>query len=259
MEIPQFEVLVVGSGPAGEGAAMSLAKSARNVAVVERHVEVGGGCTHWGTIPSKALRHAVRQLSDFRNDPLLRRLIGRVSVSLPELLHSAADVIRRQVDTREGFYYRNQVELLHGTAQFVDPHTLLVNTLDGKEQRASAQKFVIATGSSPYHPPEIDFTHPRVRDSDSILRLDIPTRSITIFGAGVIGCEYASIFSNLGIKVNLINTRDELLSFLDAEITDALGYHLRNQGVVIWHNEEHEKVLAGENEVVVELKSGKRG
>ncbi len=100
-----------------------------------------------------------------------------------------------------------------------------------------AEKFMIAVGSRPYHPPDIDFTHPRVRDSDSILTPGTDPRSVTIYGAGVIGCEYASIFANLRLKVNLVNTRDKLLAFLDDEITDALGYHLRDQGVVIRHRE----------------------
>ncbi|MCB1742082.1 MAG: Si-specific NAD(P)(+) transhydrogenase [Gammaproteobacteria bacterium] len=257
METPRYDAVIIGSGPAGEGATMAMAKAGRRVAMVERHTDVGGGCTHWGTIPSKALRHAVRQISDFKADPLLRRLVGRVTLSYPELLHSAQASIRMQVDTREGFYYRNHVDIYPGEASFLDPHTLLVRQ-SSREQRVEAEHVVIATGSSPYHPEDVDFSHARIHDSDSILRLDFSPRTITIFGAGVIGCEYASIFTSLGVKVNLINTRSQLLSFLDAEITDALGYHLRNQGVVIWHDEEYARVVPSDDDVTTELRSGKR-
>jgi NAD(P) transhydrogenase len=120
------------------------------------------------------------------------------------------------------------------------------------------KKFLIAVGSRPYRPPEVDFSHPLVRDSDTILSLDRTPDSITIYGAGVVGCEYASIFRNLGVKVNLVNGRDKLLSFLDDEIVDALAYHLRDQGVVIRHNEEHASVETHDDMVVLGLKSGKK-
>jgi len=225
---------------------------------VERHHEVGGGCTHWGTIPSKSLRHAVQQLADYRADPLFRRLLGGVEVSYHELLASAGQVIRQQVQMRERFYLRNDVDLITGSARFTDPHAVEVSDGGARPLRASAEHFVIAVGSRPYHPPDVDFDHPRVHDSDSILRPGIPPRSITIYGAGVVGCEYASIFANLGLKVNLVNTRDRLLAFLDDEISDALGYHLRDQGVMLRHQEEYASVQADEEQVVLHLQSGKR-
>lgn len=253
-----YDVIVIGTGPGGEGAAMSLAKAGKRVAVVERHHEVGGGCTHWGTIPSKSLRHAVQQLADYRADPLFRRLLGGVEVSYHELLASAGQVIRQQVQMRERFYHRNDVDLITGSARFTDPHAVEVSDGGARPLRASAEHFVIAAGSRPYHPPDVDFDHPRVHDSDSILRPGIPPRSITIYGAGVVGCEYASIFANLGLKVNLVNTRDRLLAFLDDEISDALGYHLRDQGVMLRHQEEYASVQADDEQVVLHLQSGKR-
>lgn len=253
-----YDVIVIGTGPGGEGAAMSLAKAGKRVAVVERHHEVGGGCTHWGTIPSKTLRHAVQQLADYRADPLFRRLLGGVEVSYHELLASAGQVIRQQVQMRERFYLRNDVDLITGSARFTDPHAVEVSDGGARPLRASAEHFVIAAGSRPYHPPDVDFDHPRVHDSDSILRPGIPPRSITIYGAGVVGCEYASIFANLGLKVNLVNTRDRLLAFLDDEISDALGYHLRDQGVMLRHQEEYASVQADDEQVVLHLQSGKR-
>jgi len=125
-------------------------------------------------------------------------------------------------------------------------------------RRVRAKKVIIATGSRPYRPSDVDFAHPRVRDSDTILSLDFTPQTITIYGAGVIGCEYASIFRQAGVKVNLVNSRDRLLSFLDDEIVDALAYHLRDQGVLIRHNEEYAQVETLDDGVVVHLKSGKK-
>ena len=258
MNMRHYDSLVIGSGPGGEGAAMMLAKGGRKVAMVERYGEIGGGCTHWGTIPSKSLRHAVQQVADYRNDPMLRRLVGPVDIAYPELLKAAESVIRQQTAVRERFYYRNDVDIITGSARFVDDHAVEVENERGTSERYSADHFVIASGSRPYHPADVDFAHARVRDSDSILRLGFSPRSITIYGAGVVGCEYASIFVNLGLKVNLVNVRKRLLAFLDDEITDALGYHLRNQGVVIRNDEEYSRVEPLDDGVVLHCRSGKR-
>lgn len=253
-----FDIVVIGSGPAGEGAAMNAAKHHKKVAMVERYMEVGGGCTHWGTIPSKALRHAVKTLHEVRNNPLLRELRDSVQLTYPQLLANANEVIDTQVSARRRFYERNRVPVFSGAASFIDAHTLLVTAGNGAQTTITASYFVIATGSRPYHPPELDFNHPRIVDSDSVLRYSGQPFSVTIYGAGVIGCEYASIFINLGAKVNLVNTQDRLLSFMDEEIAEALSYHLREQGCVIRHNEQFAGVTARDNDVVLELASGRR-
>ena len=253
-----YDVIVLGTGPGGEGAAMKAAKSGRRVAVVERHGEVGGGCTHWATIPSKTLRHATQQLADLRNDPLGEELAAQRTMDFPKLLSAASGVISKQVKLRRSFYERNGVDILQGRARFIGPEEVEVADPDGAVVRAHAPHFVIATGSRPYHPPDVDFGHRRVLDSDKVLQLDWTPRSITIYGAGVVGCEYASILRNLDIKVNLVNTRDKLLTFLDDEIIDALSYHLRDQGVLIRHGEEYARVEAAPDHVVLHLKSGKR-
>ncbi len=243
-----YDVVVIGSGPGGEGAAMKASKEGRRVAVVEEFAEVGGNCTHRGTIPSKTLRQNVQFALESGAGN------GR---RYPDLLKTARGVIRKQVDMRRAFYERNQVDVIHGRAAFTGDHAVEVAKAGGATDVVSADAFVIATGSRPYQPPDVDFSHPRVLDSDSVLELDDTPRSITIYGAGVVGCEYASIFRSLGIKVNLINTRGQLLSFLDDEIVDALSYHLREQGVLIRHNEEYERVEADDGGVTVFLKSNK--
>ena len=253
-----YDVIVIGSGPGGEGAAMTLSKQGKNVALVEKHHQVGGGCTHWGTIPSKALRHAVQLLADYRHHPLFEHTLSNMDITYPQLLQTADQVTSKQVSMRQRFYLRNHVDIFHGEGSFVDEHTVQVENENGAFDKITADQFVIATGSSPYHPQDIEFDGTRTVDSDSILKLESSPRIITIYGAGVIGCEYASIFANLDVKVNLVNTRDRLLSFLDDEITDALSYHLRDQGVMIRHNETYESVERLDDGVVLHGKSGRK-
>lgn len=246
-----YDVIVIGSGPGGEGAAMTAVKSGRRVAVIDECAEVGGSCTHRGTIPSKALRHAIQRLAD--DD-------SRAEPDYPDLMRKAENVIRGQVQLRSGFYERNRVQVIAGRATFVDANTIEIAAASGARHRCRADRFILATGSRPYRPADVDFTHPHIVDSDTVLQLKQTPRSITIYGAGVIGCEYASIFRGLRIKVNLINTRGKLLSFLDDEIIDALAYHLRERGVLIRHSEEYARVEAdpsSDGGVRLHLKSNK--
>lgn len=258
MNARTFDFIVIGSGPGGEGAAMQAAKSACSVALVEQHRQVGGGCVHWGTIPSKVLRHAVQRLLEFKTNPLFSSATTTLEVGYQDLLSAAAQVIQKQVSLRHSFYDRNELTRLHGKAKFLDPHTVQVIDPLGNVELLQGKTIVIATGSRPYRPQGIDFAHARVFDSDKILSLGYTPRSISIYGAGVIGCEYASIFRNLGVKVNLIHQREKLLAFLDDEIVDALSYHLRDQGVIIRHGEEYLEVDPSEDGVVISLKSGKK-
>lgn len=253
----RYDVVVIGTGPGGEGAAMQARKQGKEVAVVERYNEIGGGCTHLGTIPSKALRHAIFQMTETNRNPLFRDLGIKVEMSFPDLLKAADSVIRRQVEMRSGFYDRNRVPVIPGHARFLDEHTVEVEQESGRKQLLHADAFVIAVGSRPYRPPNVDFLHPRIFDSDTLLDLDHTPQSVTIYGAGVIGCEYTTMFRNLECKVNLVNTRSKLLEFLDDEIVDALAYHMRDRGVLIRHNEEYEQIEPLDDCVIVHLKSGK--
>jgi len=249
-----FDLFVIGTGPGGEGAAMQAAKGGLRVAIAERYQQIGGGCTHWGTIPSKALRYAITSTMNVLKNPSFREIGMTASPTLEQLKRGTQAIIGQQVNMRQSFYDRNHVRLYSGPARFLDEHTVSV---DGGEP-IRAKFFVIATGSRPFHPESVDFTHPRIYDSDTILSLDEMPASMSVYGAGVIGVEYASMFRNLGIKVNLINTRSKLLEFLDDEIIDALSYHLRDQGVVIRHDEVMERIEGDDDGVVLHLKSGKR-
>ncbi len=258
MKSEHFDVVVIGSGPGGEGAAMRLVKGGYSVAIVEKHTRIGGSCTHYGTIPSKALRHSIQSIMDFHKDPFFSAAAMHNHVSYQQLLNRANEVIDEQVALRVRHYQRNRVPVFTGTASFIDANTLKVVQDDSHAQELSFDHAIIATGSRPYHPEDVDFSQKNIVDADSILDLNHTPRSITIYGAGVIGCEYASIFINLGLKVNLVNTRDRLLSYLDDEITDALGYHLRDQGVVVRHNEQYQRVTYEKNRVTLHCESGKQ-
>ncbi len=254
----QYDVLVIGSGPSGEGTAMSCAKSGLRVAIVEERPMIGGNCMHKGTIPSKSLRHVVKQVIQFNGNDIFRKIGDTRALTFPEVLAESQKVIPKQVDVHTAFYVKNRVKIHSGSASFIDANTVEVSQADGVIETIGAKHIIVATGSRPYQPSDIDFTHPRVYDSDSILTMQHTPRNMIIYGAGVIGCEYASIFAGLGIKVDLINTRDRLLSFLDDEISDALSYHLRENGVMVRHQEEYDRVEANEDCVTMYLKSGKR-
>ncbi|MDB4393815.1 Si-specific NAD(P)(+) transhydrogenase [Rhodopirellula sp.] len=249
-----FDLLVIGTGPGGEGAAMQAVKGGMRVAVAERYRQIGGGCTHWGTIPSKALRHTITSTMKVLNNPTYREMGISTRPTLEQLKRGTQAIIGRQVTMRQSFYDRNGVPVFRGQARFVDDHAI---SIDGDEP-IRAKHFVIATGSRPFHPHGVDFDHKRIYDSDSVLGMDMRPSSICIYGAGVIGTEYASMLRNLGIKVNLINTRSKLLEFLDDEIIDALSYHLRDQGVILRHDESMESIEGSDDGVILHLKSGKR-
>ena len=249
-----YDLLVIGTGPGGEGAAMQAVKGGMRVAVAERYRQIGGGCTHWGTIPSKALRHTITSTMKVLNNPTYREMGINSRPTLEQLKRGTQAIIGRQVTMRQSFYDRNRVPVLRGQARFVDDHAI---SIDGDEP-IRAKNFVIATGSRPFHPRGVDFDHPRIFDSDSVLGMNLRPSSICIYGAGVIGTEYSSMMQNLGIKVNLINTRSKLLEFLDDEIINALSYHLRDQGVILRHDESMERIEGSDDGVVLHLRSGKR-
>jgi len=256
MATNSYDVAVIGSGPAGEGAAMQCAKDGKRTAIIETNFKLGGECLHRGTIPSKALRHSIQRYLEAMSNPLVKGMVEGHKLDFPQVMVAARKIIDREAENNFKYYERNDVTIYHGRARIMGAHAIEILKEDGAVDKIEAQSIIVATGSRPYRPADVIFGD-RILDSDTILDLKFTPRSLTIYGAGVIGCEYASIFKGLGIKVTLINHRAKLLEFLDDEIIDALSYHLREQGVLIKHGEEFDKVNVVGDEVVLSLKSGK--
>lgn len=252
-----WDLVVIGSGPAGEAAAMRAVKGGQRVAVVENQERVGGSCTHLGTIPSKALRHQIRQVIRHHRNPLLQDMRVPSSTRWERMVARAREVVDAQVSVRTGFYLRNRIPVFSGHGRLAGAGKVRVSEHSGREWMLETRNVILATGSRPYRPADVDFSHPRIYDSDTILSMAHTPRHLVIYGAGVIGCEYASMFAGLGIRVDLVNTRSHLLDFLDTEISDALSYHLREQGATIRHDEHYSAVEADDNGVTLRLQSGK--
>ncbi len=254
-----YDLLVIGSGPGGQKAAIAAAKLGRRVAVVDRREMLGGVSVHTGTIPSKTLREAVLYLTGLS----LRELYGqsyrlKEQISVQDLLARNQHVIGREVEVVRAQLYRNNVDVLDGTARFADPHTVIVTSPQKEERRLSADNIVIATGSRPARPSHVPFDGYRVVDSDGVLTLGSIPGSMVVVGAGVIGIEYASMFAALGTRVTVVEQRDTMLDFCDGEVVEALKFHLRDLAVSFRFGERVAEVESNERGTVTTLASGKR-
>ena len=242
-----YDLIIIGSGPGGEGAAMKATRNGLKVALIEDDA-LGGACNYWGTIPSKALRQLSREI-----------MYNKKSYDFPEMLDTAYEIVLKQSEIKKNRFAENEIDVFYGFASFLDKNKIKISRKNGSSEIITGKKFILSTGSRPYQPDDIDFTHPRILDSDKLLRLkDKQIKSITIYGAGVIGCEYASILGTLDIQVNLINTRDRLMSFLDNEIIDTLTHHFTvNQRINLMHNETYKSIKADGDKILTTLKSGR--
>jgi NAD(P) transhydrogenase len=251
-----YDLLVIGSGPAGQRAAIQGAKLGRSVALVERR-ELGGVSVNWGTIPSKTLREAIVYLTGLSQRATYGQSYRvKEEITVEDLWLRTQRVIDGEVDVVRDQLLRNHVQIVPGSARFLDPHTVLVS---GKEERrVSADRVVIATGTRPAHPPEVEFDDKTILDSDDLLHLDRIPHSVVVVGAGVIGIEYASMFAALGAKVTVVEKRVRLLEFCDAQITEGLQYHLRDVGVVFRLGEEVTAVERHAEGALTQLASGKQ-
>ena len=255
----EFDLVVIGSGPAGQKAAIQGAKLGRNVALVERHAALGGACVNTGTIPSKTIREAILYLTGLNQRAIYGQSYRlKEVVSIDDISKRTRHVVEREREIIRDQLLRNHVTVLDGCARFVDQHTVAVDGRDDSERRLTAKAVVIATGSTPAHPPEIEFNGSTVLDSDDIvLRLAKLPSTILIVGAGVIGIEFASMFAALGSRVTVVDARETMLDFCDPEITEALRYHLRELNVAFRFGERVEKVEARDSATVTTLASGK--
>jgi len=254
-----FDLLVIGSGPAGQKAAIQAAKLHRRVAIVEKQRTVGGVCINSGTIPSKTLREAVLFLTGMTQ----RSMYGdsyrvQAEVTMGDLFFRTQSVVQRESDVVHDQLARNHVRILNGAASFADPHTVLVDEHDGTRRQVTAERIVIAVGTAPARPKTVDFNERTVIDSDGILHLEKVPDALLVVGAGVIGIEYASMFAALGTRVTVVEARPQLLDFCDSEVVEALRYHLRDLNVVFRLNEEVVGVDEHDGGTITHLKSGKR-
>ncbi|HKX04603.1 MAG TPA: Si-specific NAD(P)(+) transhydrogenase [Methylomirabilota bacterium] len=254
-----YDLIVIGSGPAGHHAAIQGAKLGRRVAVVERQARVGGVCLNTGTIPSKTLREAVLYLSGVQQ----RGFYGvsyrvKSQVTMRDLMLRCDRVTQQEGDVYRAQFARNGVDVLEGHAAFEDPHTLTVEGASGSA-RVRADFFVIATGTAPVRPRGVPTDHASVIDSDGLFRMAEVPRSLIVVGGGVIGMEYACMFATLGVAVTLVDGRPRLLDFLDSEIVEALIYQMRSGGVTFRLGEVVERVELREGgRVVAHLGSHKQ-
>ena len=256
----EYDLIVIGSGPGGQKAAVAAAKLGKKVAVVEHRQMLGGVCVNTGTIPSKTLREAVMYLTGMNQ----RELYGasyrvKEKITPADLHERTAHVVKREIDVIRDQLVRNHIDLFIGHGSFADAHTVTVEGPDEAEHRTLTGRFiVIATGTTPRRPDGVDFDEERVLDSDEIINLDFIPTSMIVVGAGVIGIEYASIFAALGTKVTVVEKRDTMLDFCDPEIVEALRFHLRDSAVTFRFGEEVTGVEVSPTGTLTTLASGKQ-
>ncbi|MDE3056661.1 MAG: Si-specific NAD(P)(+) transhydrogenase [Bacteroidota bacterium] len=253
-----FDLIVIGSGPAGEKGAAQAAYFGKKTAIIEKAPRVGGAGVNTGTVPSKTLRETALYFSNLRQ----RGLYGidysiKKNISIEDFMYRKTHVVNNEWDLIYQNIERHNIELIFGTASFVDEHTIQVER-DGSVEQFTTDFFLIGTGSVPNRPNSFPIDDKIVYDSDSLLNMDRLPSHLAIIGAGVIGCEYATIFSALGISVTLIDSKGTILSFLDHEIASQLHGHLEDLGMKILVNEEFIDVEKKENGAVILLKSGKK-
>ncbi|QDU61436.1 Soluble pyridine nucleotide transhydrogenase [Planctomycetes bacterium Pan216] len=234
-----FDLVVIGTGPAGQKAAIQASKLGKDVGIIEKKEVVGGSCLHTGTIPSKALREAVMALTGTTGQR--ERSRPQKKITLDDVIFWSNRVIRSEMEIIEDQMMRNGVELIRGTGRFEDAHTLKV-TREHSSERVTGDYFVIATGTTPAHDPMLPYDNINVVDSDGLLHLKRLPRSMVIVGGGVIGTEYACILATLGVQITLIEGRDSLLGFVDHEVIEALQYHMRQVDITLRLGERVERV-----------------
>jgi NAD(P) transhydrogenase len=259
MDGSRFDLVVLGSGPAGQKAAIQAAKVGASVAVVECRDTIGGVCANTGTIPSKTLREAAVYLTGLSE----RGLYGQSyrvkdEITIDDLIWRTQQVMAREVDVIRNQLARNHVQVLTGQGRLADEHRVEVSDPRGSVRTVEAERIVIATGTTPARPPDVEFDEATILDSDGILQMSRIPSTLVVVGAGVIGIEYASIFAALGTRVTVVERRERLLEFCDGQMVEALQYYLRDLGVVFRLGETVTSVEKHDGGTLTALASGKR-
>jgi NAD(P) transhydrogenase len=260
MESNEYDLVVIGSGPAGQKGAICAAKLRKKVAIIDRLRTIGGVCVHTGTIPSKTLREAVLDLSGFRQRTFYGRgYVLKDRIAMADLVFRAQAVMAREIEVIKAQLRRNYVKTIEGEARFIDAHTIEIDNEHGTEL-VRGQNILVACGTRPAHSADIPIDGKRIFDSDQVHTLEEVPRDLIIVGAGIIGLECASMFAALGVKVTVLDQRPILLDFVDREIVESLCFQLRQMGTVFRLGE---KVVSVEfdqerDRVLARLESGKK-
>ena len=254
-----FDVVVIGSGPGGQKAAVQAAKAGRRVALIERERELGGSCVYQGTIPSKTLRESALAIMHLKRCAAALKVTLREDLEVASLMTRLHEVLKAHHQFISEHLADNGIVRFHGRGRFSSPREVMVEGLDGVVKKLRGEVVVIASGSRPRTPPEIPVDHEHILDSDSILSMIYLPRSLTVLGAGVIACEYASIFSLLGVRVTMIDKAPRPLGFMDPELTDKFVDHFqRFGGRFIGGGQVRSVVWNGSSQVITELASGEQ-
>lgn len=253
-----YNAVIIGSGPAGEKAALEAAKLGAKTLVIERWGSPGGTGTLSGTLPSKSLRETVQYVDLLKQEEIngIESELGR-SLTIKELMHRKNLVIDRRVDSIYRAYEEAGITYVSGMGRMVDAHTVSITPAPSHgPAQVSADKVFIATGTKPYHPPDVDFSHYRILDSDKVLALEEMPKSLIVYGGGVIGSEYASIFAKLGCPVTLVEPRGKLLDFLDVDLSVSVARSFMSQGVVLKLGRPYQEIIAEDQRVCMVLENG---
>lgn len=253
-----YDLLVIGCGPAGQRGAVQAAKIRKRVCIVDKREVVGGVCVNSGTIPSKSFKEAVLFLSGYRQ----RSVYGagyrvKSEIEISDLTFRCNHIMQREIDVIKAQLQRNHIDVVSGQARFLDEHKVEITSHEGVITK-TAEKILIAVGAEPHRPSNIQFDGKTIFDSDDILTMSEMPRDLLVVGGGVIGTEYGSMFAALGVHVTLVDARKRLLGFVDEEIIECLQYQMRGMGVTLRLGEEVKScVPRGDGQVVTTLKSGK--
>src|SRR4051794_8382520 len=255
--MPDYDLIVLGAGPAGEKGAAQAAYYGKRVVIVERASNVGGAGINTGTVPSKTLRETALYFSGL----LQRGLYGldysiKDNMTIADFMHREKAVVNREHEIIQNNLDRHKIDVFWGEASLKDAHTVKVHATNGTDTALQADIILIATGSSPFHPPDVPFDGQLIFDSDEILRMEFIPKTLAIVGGGVIGCEYASVFATLGVQVTLIDSHEQILPFVDQEIVARLIAQLTKLNVRLLLQQQVSKTEERGDHVHLTLQSG---